>query len=73
MWTFRDIVSSVISLYKLNKRAKREYYGNLDMTATKEIKSFWKKFKPLFSNSMVNENIVLIENDRIIKDDKEIS
>ena len=43
------------------------------MRATKDIKSFWKKIKPLFSNSMVNEHIVLIENDRIIKDDKEIS
>ena len=33
----------------------------------------WKKFKPLFSNSMVNEKIVLIENDKIIRDDKDIS
>ena len=58
---------------KLSKRAKREYYGNLEMRATKIIKSFWKKFKPLFSNSMVNEKIVLMENGRIIKDDKEIN
>ena len=58
---------------KLNKRAKREYYGSLDMRVTKDIKSFWKKFTSLFSNSIVNEKIVLIENDNIIRDDKEIS
>ena len=58
---------------KQNKRAKREYYGNLDMNSMKDNKSFWKKLKPLFSNSMVNEKIVLIENEKIIRDDKEIS
>ena len=58
---------------KLNKRAKREYYGNLDMNAIKDNKSFWKKLKPFFSNSTVNEKIVLIENDKIIRDDKDIS
>ena len=57
----------------LNKRAMREYYRSLDMRVTKDIKSFWKKFKPLFSNSMVNEKIVLNENDNIIRDAKEIS
>ena len=58
---------------KLNKRAKREYFGNLDMNSIKDNKSFWKKLKPLFSNSMVNEKIVLIENEKIRRDDKEIS
>ena len=58
---------------KLNKRAKREYFGNLDMNSIKDNKSFWKKLKPLFSNSMVNEKIVLIDNEKIIRDDKEIS
>ena len=58
---------------KLNKRAKREYYENLDMNSINDNKSFWKKLKPLFSNSMVNEKIVLIENDKIIRDDKDIS
>ena len=58
---------------KLNKGAKREYFGNLDMNSIKDNKSFWKKLKPLSSNSMVNEKIVLIENEKIIRDDKEIS
>ena len=58
---------------KLNKRAKREYHGNLDMNSIKDNKSFWKKLRPVFSNSMVNEKIVLIENEKIIRDDKEIS
>ena len=43
------------------------------MGATRDTISFWKKLKPLFSNSMVNEKIALIENDRIMKDEKEIS
>ena len=43
------------------------------MNSSKDSKSFWKKLKPLFSNSMVNEKIVLIENDKIIRDDKDIS
>ena len=45
---------------KLNKCAKCKYYGTLDIRATKDTKSFWKKVKPLFSNSMVNEKIALI-------------
>ena len=58
---------------KLSKGAKREYYGNLDMRAAKDIRSFWKKFKPLFLNTLINEKIALMENGRSIKDDKEIS
>ena len=43
------------------------------MRDTKDTKSFWKKCKPLFSNSIVHEKIVLIENDRNLIDEKEIS
>ena len=35
------------------------------MRANKVIKSFWKEFKPLSSNSMVNKKTVLIENDKL--------
>ena len=37
------------------------------------IGSFWKKLKLLFSNGTVNEKLVFIENDEIIRDDKEMS
>ena len=37
------------------------------------IESFWKKLKLLFSNSTVNEKLVFIKNDEIIRDDKEMS
>ena len=43
------------------------------MRAAKDIKSFWKKFKHLLSNSLVKETILFIKNRRIIKDGKEIS
>ena len=42
------------------------------MRATKDMKSFWKTFKPLFSNSMSHEKTVSIKNDKIVKNDKEI-
>ena len=42
------------------------------MNSIKDNKSFWKKLKLLFSNSMVNEKIVLIENEKIRREDKEI-
>ena len=58
---------------KSNKHAKCKYYENLNLKATKDIKSFWKKCKSLFSNSMVNGKIVLTKHARIIKDEKEIS
>ena len=32
-------------IVKLNKRAKREYYGNLHMNSIKDKKLFWKKLK----------------------------
>ena len=57
---------------KMNKVAKREFYTSLDPSKIETNKSFWRTFKPLFSNSESREKITLIEDDKIVVDDKSI-
>ena len=55
----------------LTLKTKRDYYKKLDPYNPKLSKSFYKTFKPLFSSKYVPPNkLLLIENDRIITDDK---
>ena len=61
-------------IVKMNRRAKKEYLKNLDLNNVGNSKRFWKTLKPMFSDSsVVSENIVLIENNEVIRDDQAIS
>ena len=57
---------------KMNKVAKCEFYTSLDPKKVETNRSFRKAFKPLFSNSESREKITLIEDGKIIIDDKSI-
>ena len=56
----------------LLRKTKREYYANLDEKRVCDNKTFWKVVKPMLSNkTKSDEKITLIENDEIVKTDKE--
>ena len=58
---------------KLNKSAKKSLFGSINIK--KSQKSFWKTFKPLFSNKVnaSEERIILVEDNKIVSDDKELA
>ena len=60
---------------KLNRKEKRNFFVNLDPVTVGKEKSFWKTFKPLFSEKSSNgcQKIILVENEVIIDDETEIS
>ena len=58
----------------LVKKAKREYYGNLNPAVISDNKKFWRTVKPFFSDKVTtSENITLFENGDILEDDKKVS
>ena len=58
----------------LFKKEKRQYYENLDPKLTTDNKKFWKTVKPFFSEKQISpRNIILIEGDIIIPENKEVA
>ena len=58
----------------LVKREKRKYFSNLNLNNINNNKNFWKTVKPFFSDkSIINKKVVLIEDNDIISDDKEVA
>ena len=58
----------------LIKKAKRNYYENLDLKDINDNKKFWATVKPLFSNKIKSaENIYLDESGEIIRNEKEVA
>ena len=56
----------------LLRKTKREYYSNLDDKNIFDNKTFYKNIKPMLSKKIKsNDRITLIENDEIIKTEKE--
>ena len=56
------------------KKAKRNYYENLDLKDINDNKKFWATVKPLFSNKIKSaENIYLVESREIITNEKEVA
>ena len=59
---------------KLLKKAKKEYYRNIDIKLLSDSRKFWKNIKPFFSEKQKQLNkIILIENELIVSDDKQLS
>ena len=59
---------------KLVRSAKKAYYSNLSIKGVNDNKKFWKIVKPLFSEKVnKNENITLVENNKIISSEIEIA
>ena len=56
----------------LLRKSKREYYQNLSVENIYDNNNFWKVVKPLLSNKiMSSEKITLVEERKILKNDKE--
>ena len=59
---------------KLFRKAKKEYYGNLDNSIFSDNKKFWEVMKPLFSEKQkVMRKMILIDDDKVISNDDEIA
>ena len=55
----------------LLRKAKRNYYSNLNPCKITDNKKFWKIVKPLFSDKAITkENITLVEKEDILQDEK---
>ena len=58
---------------KLFRTEKRNFYKNLKTSDITDNKKFWKTLKPVLSDkSRSNSNITLINNNRMISNDKEV-
>ena len=58
----------------LFRKAKRDFYSNLNPSLISDNKKFWKTVKPFFSDKKLsNESITLIENNNIISSDSDIA
>ena len=58
----------------LFRKAKSDYYSNLNPSSIADNKTFWKSVKPLFSERVMStENIMLVENNTICGDDGQVS
>ena len=58
----------------LLKKAKKNYYDNLNEKDVSDNKTFWKTVKPFLSDKIVSkEQILLVENEEIISGDSKIA
>ena len=57
----------------LNRKTKREYYRNINIKNVIDNKKIWNTVKPLFSDKVKQQNITLIEGNKIISDKKDVA
>ena len=59
----------------LRKKAVKIYFKNITESGIMENKLFWKTMKPFVTNKsgISNDNITIVDNERIITDDKELA
>ena len=56
------------------RATKKRFYDSIDGSQVTDNKKFWKTVRPFFSNKGPDsEKITLIENDELVRDDKEIA
>ena len=54
-------------LVTLLRKAKRDYYENLELGKVSDSKKFWNTVKPVFGNEVTaRNNITLIENEKVV-------
>ena len=57
----------------LLRKGKKIYYNNLDLNNITDNKQFWRNVKPLLSDKISESSkITLVNNNRIVSDDREI-
>ena len=58
----------------LFRKAKSDYYSNLNTNSITDNKKFWKTVKPLFSEKVMSaESITIVENDTIYNNGSDVS
>ena len=58
----------------LLRKTKKQYYGDLNKKNVLDNKKFWKTVKPFLSDKCpLNEKIIIVENDEIISNNKEVA
>ena len=57
---------------KMTKKAKKDYFNNINIKSLDDNKKFWKIIKPNFTNKNKAQKIILVENNEIIKENIEI-
>ena len=59
---------------KLLRKAKFDYYQNINLGNLTDNRKFWKTVKPIFPDKIqVNSSLTLIENGKMISKDSEIA
>ena len=59
---------------KILRKAKVDYYGNLDLKNISDNRKFWKTVKPLFSDKIQTlGSITLLEGDELVSEDKKVA
>ena len=58
----------------LLRKTKKQYYGDLNEKNVLDNKKFWKTVQPFLSDKCpLNEKIIIVENNEIISNDKEVA
>ena len=58
----------------LLRKAKRDYYENLELGKVNDSKKFWNTVKPVFRNKVTTRNnITLIENEKVVTSEIELA
>ena len=58
---------------KLLRKTKKDFFINLDVELLTENKQFWKTVKPcLTDKTLKGERITLIENEKVVSDEREL-
>ena len=60
---------------RLYKKERKNFFENLNLSFVVDNKKFWKVVKPLFNEkvSAVSNEVVLLEKDKILKDEIEVA
>ena len=62
--------TTVVYCVSLLRKSKKECYSSLDVKNITDNKTFWITVKPFLSDKVTSiQNIALIDNDKIVKDD----
>ena len=58
---------------KITKKAKKDYFQNINIKSVNDNKKFWKTIKPNFSNKNKTQKIILVENGEILSENVKIA
>ena len=70
----KHITKQLHSVVSLLRKEKKDFYGNLDISKVTDNRAFWKIVKPKISDKVkIRSKITLVEDDKILSQDDEIT